>query len=69
MQWWMVARIDGRMTMTVCGRKARQDYGSYVKTVSLKVKILIEGGPLPSDWWKTMTRQALDNICIKSVRL
>jgi len=43
--------------------------GSYVKTVSLKVKTSIEGGASPSDRWKTMARQAPDNVHVKSVRL
>ena len=39
-----------------------------MKTVSLKVKTSMEGGPSPSDQWKTMARQALDNVRVKSVR-
>ena len=50
----MTVLIDGRKIMTMYGGKAQYDHGSYVKTGSLKVKILMEGGPSPSDWWKTM---------------
>jgi len=39
----MIALIDGRKTMTVCDRKAQKDHDRYVKTVSLKVKISMEG--------------------------
>ena len=38
----MAALIDERKTMTMCNRKAQENYDSYMKTVSLKVTM--EGG-------------------------
>jgi len=45
----MTTLIDERKTMAVCGEKARYDYDSYVKTISLKIKTSMEGGTSPSD--------------------
>ena len=50
MHWWMVERL----WQCVAGR-LRKDHGSYVKTISLKVKTSMEDGPSPSDRWKIMT--------------